>query len=312
MVHKSVSNLSEGPFFKDLVCVFGYSDPAFHFAGSPIADLFSAEKTNTSARGGCIKATDRDCEVSLYTSDCDDCSYKSAKFELEYWLKVIALNELPEDITEKLFCQYFQCDEQQYQDLLHAANAFASAFVKWSLEPYYKDSDIQKLNRHMRRLKKSLNEASAPEKEQLDEDLSFLNTEIISIANNCNIRTSYFEICSYNRIFQDHFSSPNDWPREKELYVKRGFKTVMKKVDEEAYVRWWKRSHGPHFDFFRNFEKTVRLEYRLNEEVRNAYKDLLSEAKFLMPEQHAQERIETLYNRFVNFSALEWYLYLPM
>ena len=302
MVHKSVSNLSEGPFFKDLKCVFDEVIDYEDITSTAIEDLLWENY---------IKA---DCCIgeSVLLRDSSDCYVCKTIYKLEYWLKVIAYSELSADITEKLLGQSFQCDEQQYQDLLYAVNAFASAFVKWSLEPYYKDSEIQNLNRRLCRLKNTLNEASPPETEQLQEKLTYLNLDILSTANGYNYRTHRFCPGNKNVCFEELFPISNDWVREKELYVKRGFKSVMKKVDEEAYVRWWKRSHGPHFDFFRNFEKTVRLEYRLNEEVRNAYKDLLSEAKFLMPEQHAQERIETLYNRFVNFSALEWYLYLPM
>lgn len=50
----------------------------------------------------------------------------------------------------------------------------------------------------------------------------------------------------------------------------------------------------------------------LNKEVRKAYKDFLGKAEFLMPEQHSNDRIEVLYHKFEDFSALEWYLHLPM
>lgn len=302
MVHKSLSNLSEGPFFKDLKCVFDEVIDYEDITSTAIEDLLHE---NYIKADSCIGE-------SVLLRDSGDGYLCKTIYKLEYWLKVIACSELSADITEKLLGQNFQCDEQQYQDLLHAANAFASAFVKWSLEPYYKDSDIQNLNRRMCRLKNTLNGAPPPETDPLQEKLTYLNLDILSTANAYNYRTHCFYPGNTKVCFEELFQTSNDCVREKRLYVKSGFKTHMNNVDEEAYVNWWKSTYGPLFDFFRNFEKTLRVEYKLNEEVRKAYKDVLIAAEFLMPEQHSKDRIEALCCKFEDFSALEWNLHLPM
>ena len=95
---------------------------------------------------------------------------------------------------------------------------------------------------------------------------------------------------------------PNASPELKE-YIKRGFETKAPN-NEEDFIEW---AVDPMQD-----PEYFRKQYRLTQDLRDAYRRLLKAAEPYIKANNKAEEAEKLYKDFYNFTALEWLVVLPM
>ena len=95
---------------------------------------------------------------------------------------------------------------------------------------------------------------------------------------------------------------PNASPELKE-YIKRGFETKAPN-NEDDFIEWA-------VDFMQDPED-FRKQYRITQDLRKAYRQLIKAAGPYIKAANNVEKAEKLYKDFYNFTALEWLIVLPM